>query len=173
MQDRKASCFRKFRIFLSWQFCSSPGSYCQSSYPCRIHSHYTYVRMSLSQIAPFRNRVQELYPRKIWDQGLHNGYELKSIRWYKIFTANIIQWIYKLMINKTIYFHSSYAPIAERNSIWENCGSSCSISNRIYLEVETAKTVNKIMRLEAIFIMMRMNSSPSNLLLMLWSLQKL
>ena len=78
-----------------------------------------------------------------------------------------------LGINKTIDFHNSHLPCLELNRIWKDGVFPDSISTRIYLEEETARTVNRIMVCSAMFMMIMMTSSLSNLCVRIQSWQTL
>ena len=77
------------------------------------------------------------------------------------------------IINKTIDFHNRHLPCLELNRIWKDGVFPDSISTRIYLEEESARTVIRIMACSAMFMMMMMTLSLSNLCFRIKSWQTL
>ena len=65
-------------------------------------------------------------------------------------------------IDETIDFHNSHLPILALNRIRIDGVFPDSISTRIYLEEETARTVDRIMVCSAMFMMIMMTSSLLN-----------
>ena len=76
-------------------------------------------------------------------------------------------------INKIIVFYNSHLPILALNRIWKDGVFPDSISTRIYLEEESARTANRIMVCSAMFMMMMMTLSTSNLCVRIQSWQTL